>query len=88
MGGKRMKGMSVIRALTGLLLPSKDPRSLEFITHCIGLETGIRLAVRHPEYTQLVLRRIDRETDRGKLYAEKAIDALVEAQPLEEVAHG
>lgn len=79
-------GMAVIQFLTAALIGADDPT---YISHCIGIETGLRLAFRHPEYARLLLRRVDEEmteggVDRGRLSADWAIDALIRTHPLED----
>ena len=82
------KGMSVIQSLALVLIGPNEPA---FINHCGGVETGLRLAFRHPEYARLVLRLVDEEMeadgqDAGRLSAERAIDGVIQACPLEDSA--
>ncbi|KKK92969.1 hypothetical protein LCGC14_2697540, partial [marine sediment metagenome] len=53
-----------------------------------GIETGIRLVMRHPEYARLLHIRLDEEmkalgSDNGRLAAERAIDGLIQLCPVE-----
>jgi hypothetical protein len=72
------RGVKAIQEITSQLIGD----GLGHTAHCIGIETGIRLAIRHPEYAQLLLKFVDEEMkedgcDEGRLDAEEAIDALV-----------
>lgn len=81
------QGVKAIQEITYQLIGD----SLGHTAHCIGIETGIRLATRHPEYARRLLKLVDEEMkddgcDEGRLDAERAIDAITR-KPLTPV-HG
>jgi hypothetical protein len=72
-----------IQMLTALLIDSDDPG---FMAHCIGIETGLRLAMKYPEYARSLLATVDEEmkasgADPGRISAEAAINVIVEERP-------
>jgi hypothetical protein len=60
---------------------------MEQASHSIGIETGLRLAFRHPEYGRALLVRLNQEgldcgADGGRIAAERAIDRLIQLCPI------
>jgi len=64
-----------------------DPEEPGYEAHCIGIETGLRMAMQKPEYARLLLTQLDKEmavngVDKGRVAAEDAIEIVVLEKPV------
>jgi len=60
-------------------------------SHCIGMEMGMRWALRHPEYVHALITALDAEgemdsTQKGVTFGEAVMDFITARHPIEAAA--
>ncbi len=81
-------GKETIDIMTAVLLSEGTGDTYQ--AHSIGIETGLRLAFRYPEYARHLLAQVDEEmkalgNDLGRQWAEAVLDDVVNGRPATDI---